>query len=341
MKLPADKVERFRAAINGGAVCVTGGAGFIGGHLVDALVSVGASVTVLDDLSNSSAAHVSELIDLEPERVRFVHGSVLDDAALQDAIEPDTQLVFHLAAVGSVPLSLEQPERTWDVNATGTLRVLERARAVGARRLVFSASSSAYGDAEGLPKNEDMPASPTSPYGASKAAAEALVAAWARSYGLSTVNLRYFNVFGPRQPADSAYAGVVAAFAKALLAGKKPILYGDGSQTRDFTFVANAVLANLLAATSDNPFAGEIINIGTGRRVSVGQIAKMMAQAAGAPDLTPELRPARHGDILHSHADISRARSLLEFEPFTTLEEGVRQTIDWYRGVLAADGQVS
>ena len=341
MKLPAEQVDRFRAAINGGAVCVTGGAGFIGGHLVDALVSIGAAVTVLDDLSNSSAEHISELIDLEPDRVRFVHGSVLDDAALDDAIEPETQLVFHLAAIGSVPLSLEQPERTWDVNATGTLRVLERARAVGARRLVFSASSSAYGDAEGLPKNEDMPASPTSPYGASKAAAEALVAAWARSYGLSTVNLRYFNVFGPRQPADSAYAGVVAAFSRALLAGKRPILYGDGTQTRDFTFVANAVLANLLAATSPKPFVGELINVGTGRRVSVARIAQMMADAAGVPELTPELRPARHGDILHSHADITRARTLLGFEPFTTLEEGVKETVEWFRGVLATDGQAS
>jgi len=341
MKLPAEQVERLRAALSGRAVCVTGGAGFIGGHLVDALVSVDAIVTVLDDLSNSSAEHISELIDLEPERVRFVHGSVLDDAALEDAIDTGTQIVFHLAAIGSVPLSLEQPERTWDVNATGTLRVLERARAVGADRLVFSASSSAYGDAEGLPKHEDMPASPTSPYGASKAAAEALVAAWARSYGLSTVNLRYFNVFGPRQPADSAYAGVVAAFSRALLAGKRPILYGDGTQTRDFTFVANAVLANLLAATSPRPFVGEIINVGTGRRVSVAQIAEMMADAAGVPELTPELRPARHGDILHSHADITRARTLLGFEPFTTLEEGVKETVEWFRGVLAADGQAS
>jgi nucleoside-diphosphate-sugar epimerase len=341
MKLPADLVDRFRDAIDGAAVCVTGGAGFIGGHLVDALVSVGAAVTVLDDLSNSTADHISDLIDLEPERVRFVHGSVLDDAALDQALEPGTTLVFHLAAIGSVPRSLEQPERTWDVNATGTLRVLERARAVGARRLVFSASSSAYGDAEGLPKHEDLPASPTSPYGASKAAAETLVAAWAKSYGLSTVNLRYFNVFGPRQPADSAYAGVVAAFAKALLAGERPIIYGDGSQTRDFTYVANAVLANLLAATSATPFAGDIINVGTGRRVSVAQIAEIMARAAGAPELTPEFRPARHGDILHSQADIARARQLLAFEPFTSLEEGVSETVEWFRGALAGGGRTS
>ncbi len=316
---------------------VTGGAGFIGGHLVDALVSVGACVTVIDDLSNSTLDHLGELIDFEPDRVRFVHGSLLDDTALDEAIAPGTQLVFHLAAVGSVPLSLEQPERTWDVNATGTLRVLERARAVEAHRVVFSASSSAYGDAEGLPKHEDMSPSPTSPYGASKAAAEAIVTAWARSYGLSTVNLRYFNVFGPRQPADSAYAGVVAAFSKALLSGRKPILFGDGSQTRDFTFVANAVLANLLAATSTRQFAGEIINVGTGRRVTVGEVARLIGEAAGAPELTPEFKPARHGDILHSHADITRARELLGFEPFTTLEQGVTESVDWFRSVFSAE----
>lgn len=337
MKLPANSVEQIRAAIEGSTVCVTGGAGFIGGHLVDALLSVGASVTVIDDLSNSTLDHLGELIEFEPERVRFVHGSVLDDAALEEAIAPGTTFVFHLAAVGSVPLSIEQPERTWDVNATGTLRVLERARSVETNRVVFSASSSAYGDAEGLPKREDMPPSPTSPYGASKAAAEAIVTAWARSYALSTVNLRYFNVFGPRQPADSAYAGVVAAFAKAILAGRNPIIFGDGSQTRDFTFVANAVLANLLAATSEHPFVGEIINVGTGRRVTVAEVARLMAEAAGSPQLTPEFRPARHGDILHSHADISKARSLLGFEPFTSLEQGIAETIDWFQGVFSTE----
>jgi nucleoside-diphosphate-sugar epimerase len=341
MKLPADRVENFRQAFDGCTVCVTGGAGFIGGHLVDALVSVGAIVTVLDDLSNSTTDHLCELIDLEPDRVRFVHGSLLDDAALEEAIEPETSFVFHLAAIGSVPLSIEQPERTWDVNATGTLRVLERAREVGVERLIFSASSSAYGDAEGLPKREDMTVSPTSPYGASKAAAEALVASWAHSYGLSTVNLRYFNVFGPRQPADSAYAGVVAAFAKAILAGEQPIIYGDGSQTRDFTFVANAVLANLLAASAQRKFLGEIINVGTGRRISVSEIAAIMADAAGTPELKPEFRPERHGDILHSQADIARARELLGFEPFTTLEQGVSETLDWFRGVFASGGQSS
>ncbi|KAA0215059.1 MAG: SDR family NAD(P)-dependent oxidoreductase [Leptolyngbya sp. PLA3] len=338
MKLPGDQVVRFRSALQGASVCVTGGAGFIGGHLVDALVSVGARVTVIDDLSNSSAEHLADLIDLEPDRVRFVHGSILDQHALADAIDDGTSIVFHLAAIGSVPRSLEQPARTWDVNATGVLRVLERARNVNARRVVFSASSSVYGDAVELPKIEDMPASPTSPYGASKAAAEALVTSWARSFGLSTVNLRYFNIFGPRQPADSAYAGVVAAFGKALLAGQSPIIYGDGSQTRDFTYVSNAVLANLLAATSPRPLAGEIANIGTGRRVSVNELAEAMARALGCPHIQPEYRPARAGDVLHSQADISRARDLLDFEPIQSLEEGLLETVEWFRAAFSAGG---
>jgi nucleoside-diphosphate-sugar epimerase len=338
MKLPTQKVDRFRASLSGREVCVTGGAGFIGSHLVDALVSLGSSVTVIDDLSNSTLDAVAELIELEPERVRFVHSSILDDAALADAIQPETHAIFHLAAIGSVPRSIEQPARTWDVNATGTLRVLERARACSVRRVVFSASSSIYGDGEGLPKVETMPADPTSPYGASKAAAEALVLSWARSYGVEAVNLRYFNVFGPRQSADSAYAGVVAAFAHALLSGRSPTIYGDGTQTRDFTFVTNAVLANLLAATTTKDLGGATVNIGTGRRVSVEQLARMMGSAAGAPHLEPTFLPARHGDVLHSQADISRATNLIDYVPLVSLEEGISDTLEWFKSAFAGPG---
>lgn len=336
MKLPADKVVRFRSALEGASVCVTGGAGFIGGHLVDALVSIGARVTVIDDLSNATAEHLAELIDLDPEQVRFVHGSILDDHALASALDQQTSVVFHLAAIGSVPRSMEEPARTWQVNATGTLRVLERARQVGAQRVIFSASSSAYGDSEELPKTESMPASPTSPYGASKAAAEAIVSAWARSYGLGTVNLRYFNVFGPRQPADTAYAGVVAAFAKSLLAGQPPVIFGDGEQTRDFTYVSNAVLANLLAATTGNELSGQTVNIGTGQRITINQLARDMAEAVGSPHIAPEYRPARSGDILHSQADVTRARALIDYHPVHDLKAGLSETIDWFRAAYAS-----
>src|SRR5690606_27009597 len=218
MRFRAEIVDRLRRHYEGRAVCVTGGAGFIGGHLVDALLSLGSRIAVLDDLSNSTLAHLASLIELEPDRVRFVHGSVLDDDAVADAVE-GAGTIFHLAAVGSVPLSVAQPQRSWSVNATGTVRVLEAARRnwprpTGRERVVFAASSSAYGDDPALPKVETQIPRPLSPYAASKLAGEHALTAWSRSYGISTASLRYFNIFGPRQSADSAYAAVIAAFAK-------------------------------------------------------------------------------------------------------------------------------
>lgn len=258
VKLPADKVAKLRTFYEGRGVCVTGGAGFIGGHLCDALLSLGATIRVIDDLSNASLEHLAGLIELEPERVRFIHASILDDDALRDAVA-GCQTVFHLAALGSVPRSIEQPQRTWSVNATGTLRVLEAARAAKAARVVFAASSSAYGDQPDLPKVETQAPRPLSPYAASKLAGEHLLAVWAHSYGLSTIALRYFNVFGPRQPGDSAYAAVVAAFTKSLLAGEAPTIFGDGAQTRDMTFIGNAVLATLLAGACPSRLSGQEI----------------------------------------------------------------------------------
>ncbi len=334
MKLPADKVAKLRTFYEGREVCVTGGAGFIGGHLCDALLSLGAGIRVIDDLSNATLEHLAGLVDLEPERVRLVHGSILDDDALKDAVR-GCQTVFHLAALGSVPRSIEQPQRTWSVNATGTLRVLEAARAAKAQRVVFAASSSAYGDQIELPKVENQPGRPLSPYAASKLAGEHLMSVWAHCYGLSTVSLRYFNIFGPRQAADSAYAAVVAAFAKALLAGEAPTIYGDGSQTRDLTFVSNAVLATLLAGASPAKLTGNVINIGTGRRVSVAELATLMARQTGLPHLQPAYRAERAGDVKHSLADISQARQLLGYDPVAALEEGLSETIDWYKRALA------
>lgn len=334
MKLPADKVAKLRTFYEGREVCVTGGAGFIGGHLCDALLSLGASIRVIDDLSNSNLEHLSGLIEFEPERVRFVHGSILDDDALSEAVG-GAQTVFHLAALGSVPLSIEKPQRSWSVNATGTVRVLEAARAARAQRVIYAASSSAYGDQPDLPKVETQTPKPLSPYAASKLAGEHLMSVWANCYGLSTVSLRYFNIFGPRQNPDSAYAAVVASFVKSLLAGDPPTVYGDGSQTRDFTFVGNAVLATLLAGSCQGRLTGQVVNVGTGRRVSILDLATGLARQSGIPHVQPVFRPARSGDVAHSLADITLAKSLLGYEPVTALEDGLGETIEWYKRALA------
>lgn len=334
MKLPAERVGPLRDFYQARNVCVTGGAGFIGGHLVDALLSLGATISVIDDLSNSTLENLAPLMELEPDRIRFVHASILDDDALADALQ-GAATVFHLAALGSVPLSIEQPQRTWSVNTTGTLRVLQAARAAPAQRVVFAASSSAYGEQPELPKVESQLPQTLSPYAASKLAGEHLMQAWAHSYGLSTVSLRYFNIFGPRQAADSAYAAVIAAFAKALSAGQSPVIFGDGTQSRDFTFVGNAVLATLLAGASSKPLKGEVVNVGTGRQVSVTDLALMLAPRFGQPQLRPTFQPARPGDVKHSLADVSRARQVLGYEPFATLEVGLDETVEWFKKSLA------
>ncbi len=350
MKFPAAIVERLRAHYQGLPVCVTGGAGFIGGHLVDALLSLGASITVIDDLSNSTLEHLGSLIDLEPRRVRFVHGSVLDDEAVNEAVrgEPTgspfdspAKVVFHLGAIGSVPRSIKEPQRTWSVNSTGTLRVLEAARSNKVGRVVYTASSSAYGEQRGVPgadgpaKVETQAPMPMSPYAASKLASEHLLCAYSSSYGMSTVSLRLFNVFGPRQPADSAYAAVIAAMTKRILDGQPPLIYGDGRQTRDFTPVANAVLALLQAGAIDKPLRGEAINIGTGRRSSVLNLAELIARACGVPESSPVFEPSRTGDVRDSLADITRAREILNYSPITSLEEGIDETVAWSKRQFA------
>lgn len=343
--MPAELVHRLGPLVNGRTYCVTGGAGFIGGHIVDALVSLGASVTVIDDLSNSTAEHLVDLIELEPQRVRFVHGSILDDGAMNEAVA-GAKVVLHLAAIGSVPLSIANPERTWTVNAAGTMRVLQAARKAGVDRVVYSASSSAYGDAPctvpgetAAPRRETEAVQPLSPYAAAKLAGEHAMRAWARSYGLSTISLRYFNIFGPRQAADSAYAAVIASFARKLVNGESPIIFGDGRQSRDFTPVASVVAANLLAATSAKDLCGHVVNIGTGVRTDLLTLARIMAEktreggggGGGGPLPTPVFRPARQGEVLHSQADIGAARKLLDYAPVGSLEDALGETIAWYR----------
>jgi nucleoside-diphosphate-sugar epimerase len=335
LKLPNESVATIRPRLDGRTVCVTGGAGFIGGHLVDALMSLGCRIRVIDDLSNSKADHLSELVEMDPERVQFIRGSILDDGALAEAVN-GAEIVFHLAAMSSVPRSIAEPERTYAVNLTGTMRVAEAARRAKAKRVVYSASSSAYGQSPRLPKIEtDLPA-PVSPYGASKLAGEQVMLAWAKSYGLSTVSLRYFNIFGPRQPADSPYSAVIAVFAKRLLAGERPVIFGDGTQSRDFTFVANAVLANLQAASTDKQLSGEVVNVGSGTRTDLASLARTLAELCGVPHIAPQFEAARVGDVLHSQADIELAKRLLGYSPVVSLEDGLSLSIDWYRGVCAA-----
>ncbi len=338
MRLPAETVAKLRTTFQGRRVCVTGGTGFIGGHLVDALVSVGASISVLDDLSNSSHDHLAGLIEMEPDRVQFVQGSILDDDAVAQATR-GCEVVFHLAALGSVPRSIQDPQRTWSVNTTGTVRVLEAARRANAKRVVFAASSSAYGEDPALPKVESLISRPVSPYAASKVASEHLMLSFAKSYGLSTASLRYFNIFGPRQPADSAYAAVIPLFVRAMLSGERPVIFGDGQQSRDFTPVDNAVLATLLAGASQRPLAGEVFNVGTGRRTSLLDLLRLLAPIVGSTgDVVPKLEPARAGDVRHSLADITLTREQLGYAIIRTLEDGLRETVAWLKHQLAGAG---
>jgi nucleoside-diphosphate-sugar epimerase len=307
---------------------ITGGAGFIGSHIAEALTQLGAKVTVLDDLSGGSSENLAHL-----KSVNFIQGSILDEPLLSRAIK-GAKYIFHEAALGSVPRSVEQPVRYNDVNTRGTLNVLEAARAANVSRVLFAASSSAYGENPN-PWQESMPVLPRSPYAATKVAGEALLRAYSLSLNLDTCSLRYFNIFGPRQNANSAYAAVIAAFAKALLAGQQPIIFGDGLQSRDFTFVHNAVHANLLAARHEKPLEGAVINVGCGHQISVNQLAEVMAKSLGRPDLKSVHHPERAGDIKHSFADLSRARSILNYSPIVDFEPGLKETMAWYKSVLA------
>lgn len=337
MKLPADLVASLRPSYEGRRVCVTGGAGFIGGHTVDAIMSLGAAVTVIDDLSSSTAQHIADLIDLDPERIGFVHGSILDRSAMSKAIDR-ADIVIHLAAIGSVPRSVSDPQRTVAVNIDGTVAVLEAARAAKVRKFVFASSSSVYGGegALGVARVEGMAMRSLSPYAASKAAGEALVSAWSSSYAMPAVCLRYFNVFGPRQPADSAYAAVIPAFLRSMLGSRPPVIFGDGAASRDFTFVSNAVAANLLAGVSRADLHGQAVNIGSGRAITVNQLASALASMCGMTHLHPRHEPARTGDVPHSLADITLAKGLLGFVPVTEFEKGLEETIAAYRKSLAA-----
>ena len=303
---------------------VTGGAGFIGSHIAEALVKRGDRVRALDNLITGRRENLS----LIAERIEFIEGDIRDyDTALRAA--EGARVIFHQAAVPSVPRSVAEPGLNHDVNVNGTFNVLMAAREAGVRRVVYAASSSAYGDTETLPKHEDMPPSPLSPYAASKLFGEYYCRVFTQVYGLETVSLRYFNVFGPRQDPSSPYSGVISKFVTALLNGETPVIYGDGEQSRDFTYIANVVDANLRAAESDDAI-GQVMNLGIGERVTLNQLLAELQKIIGS-NLPARYEETRAGDVRHSLADISRARELVGYRPLVSLAEGLKQTVAWYR----------
>ncbi len=330
MTTPVD--DDLRAALSGRIVCVTGGAGFIGSHLVDALLDAGATVRAIDDLSNGRPENLASARRCD-DRFTFVEGSILDDAAL-DAATAGASVIFHEAALGSVPRSFREPRLYLEVNATGTLSVLEAARRHEVERVVYAASSSAYGDQPELPLRESMLPRPMSPYAAAKLAAETLMRAYAFTYGLATVSLRYFNIFGPRQRPDSAYAAVIPRWITAMQRGERPTVFGDGTQTRDFTYVENAVRANLLAATCAHELRGDVFNVACGASYSLVDLITALAETLGV-DPSFDRADARAGEVVRSWADISRAREVLGYEPAVDFHEGLRRTVASFSAVDA------
>lgn len=303
---------------------VTGGAGFIGSNTVDELVRRGHGVVVLDDLSSGKEENLAEV----RTKITFVKGSIGELESVQRAMQ-QAEYVIHLAARTSVPRSVKDPIDTNRINVEGTLNVLVAARDNRVKRVVFAASSSAYGETPTLPKNESMRPEPISPYGVSKYAGELYAQAFGRCYGLEIVCLRYFNIFGPRQDPDSPYSGVLSRFTTAFLQDEQPVVFGDGEQTRDFTFVDNAVEANLLACEAPAA-SGKVFNIGTGDRYSLNQTLEILRRLSGR-QLPAKYEPPREGDIRDSQADITSAREFLGYEPAVRFEEGLQRTYEWYQ----------
>ena len=300
---------------------VTGGAGFIGSHLAAGLLGEGWRVRVLDDFSSGRESNLADVADA----LDLIRGDVRDEATLARAVA-GVDVVFHQAAVASVPRSIAEPLRTNSINLDGTLQVLEAARRAGVRRVVYAASSSAYGNSEELPKVETMTPEPLSPYALQKLAGEFYCRLYASLYRLETVSLRYFNIFGPRQDPKSEYAAVIPRFICAALAGEGATIYGDGEQTRDFIFVRDAVRANLLAADAERA-SGSVINIATGRRTSLNALWQAIREITGVTASSCHA-PSRAGDVRDSVADLSLARELLGFEPEVDLREGLRSTVE-------------
>ncbi len=303
---------------------VTGGAGFIGSNTVDELVRRGHSVVVLDDFSSGKEDNLAEVRN----KITFIKGSITDIEVVRKAMH-EAEFVLHLAARTSVPRSVKDPVETNRINIDGTLNVLVAAKELKVKRVVFAASSSAYGETPTLPKIETMQPQPISPYGVTKYVGELYGQTFGRCYGLENVALRYFNIFGPRQEPGSPYSGVLAKFCTAFLEDKQPVVFGDGEQTRDFTYVENAVHANLLACEAPN-VSGKVFNVGVGGRISLNEVLGELGKITGKT-LEAKYEPPRDGDIRDSQADISQAREYLGYEPQVTFEEGLARTFEWYR----------
>ena len=300
---------------------VTGGAGFIGSHLAHALVQRGDTVRIVDNFSSGRRENV-------PAGVEVIEGDLADAGVAARAVA-GCEYVLHQAAIPSVPRSVKDPLGTHRANVDGTVQLLVAARDAGVKRLVFAGSSSSYGNSAVLPKREDMRPAPITPYAFQKYVGEQYCQMFTSLYGLETVTTRYFNVFGPRQAPDSPYSGVISLFIKALLAGQPPMIHGDGRQTRDFTYVANVVDGVLRAATAEG-VAGEVINVATGGRISLRELARSLKLLVGS-EIVPTFGPAREGDVKDSQADIFKARKLLGYEPTIPFEEGLRRTVEWFK----------
>jgi UDP-glucose 4-epimerase len=303
---------------------ITGGAGFIGSNLAHALIARGASVRILDDFSTGRPQNLEGIAD----KVEMVRGDLRDREAVGKAVR-GVEIVFHQAALNSNPRSIKEPGPTNAVNVTGTLRLLEASRQAKVRRVVYASSSSVYGESPTLPKTEDLALLPKAPYGVSKLAAELYCRVFTQVYGLETVSLRYFNVFGPRQLPDSEYAAVVPRFLRRMLVGERPIVYGDGEQSRDFTPVANVVEANLLAAEAAHGI-GDVFNIACGQTSTLNQLVSWL-NAELETNLSPVYEPSRAGDIRHSYASVQKAEAALGYRPSVDVRAGLRQTALWFK----------
>jgi len=313
-------------------VLVTGGGGFIGSNLVDELVARGARVRVLDNFATGRRENLAHCAD----GIELLEGDIRDGATCEASCR-DQRFVFHQAALGSVPRSMEDPATTLDVNTQGTANMLAAARNAGVERFVFASSSSVYGDSPRLPKKEGEEGAPLSPYATSKSLCEELADTFSRCYGLMWVGLRYFNIYGPRQDPAGPYAAVIPRFFDALLDDERPLIYGDGEQSRDFTYVADAARANLLAAGAGDEACNRAYNVAAGDRTSVNELAELIREAVGS-NATPIHEPPRAGDVKHSLADLENASSLLHYEAETSLRDGLRLSLPYYRSLHGQPG---
>jgi len=308
---------------------VTGGGGFIGSHIVENLVRQRNTVKVIDDFSTGKRGNVEAF----KNDVEIIEADLAETKNLTQFLK-GTDYVIHQAAIPSVPKSILDPLKSHNANVNGTLNLLLACRDAGVKRVVYASSSSLYGDSPTLPKHESMMPNPLSPYGAQKLFAEMYCQVFTKAYGLETVSLRYFNVFGPRQDSTSQYSGVLALFIPAVLQGRRPTIYGDGLQSRDFTYVQNVVEANLLACKVPG-VGGQVFNVACGDRITVNSMLHQINKIVGV-DISPVYAEPRSGDIKHSQADITRAREHLGYEPKVSFEEGLRATVEWYRKNLVS-----